>query len=259
MGSSKLSRDLSDERVVQETFAVGGMTCLSCVRHVENALGITPGVSSARVDFGRSVAAIEFDPRVASVDVLQQTVAGVGYSLTPINEAIGTDQANLSETEIVFSARPYLIGLLAAMGLIAFYLGIITLAQGWAHALQQLGEDRLFVGAIALGFGAQVGLFIRLRQIHARASAGGMAASTGTSTTAMLACCAHHLTEILPVLGLSGAAVFLNAYKAELLWVGILMNLAGASYLLWKIQRAKRMACQIPQSLVTHAVINGKT
>jgi hypothetical protein len=59
----------------------------------------------------------------------------------------------------------------------------------------------------------------------------------------MLACCAHHLADILPIVGLSGAAIFLNAYKTPLLWLGILMNLAGVAYLIYKIRQQRRMAC----------------
>ena len=87
------------------------------------------------------------------------------------------------------------------------------------------------------GFGTQVGLYTYLRGMHLRAKAGGVAASTGTSTVAMLACCAHHLTEVFAVFGLSGAAIFLNAYKTPLLWLGIAMNLFGIVYLLWKIRQ----------------------
>lgn len=133
--------------------------------------------------------------------------------------------------------RPIIFGLLAALGLLTFYLGTITLAQGWVHAIEQLTVDRLFVGAIMAGFGTQVGLYTYLRGMHLHATAGGVAASTGTSTVAMLACCAHHLTEVFAVLGLSGAAIFLNAYKTPLLWLGIVMNLFGIIYLLWKIRQ----------------------
>lgn len=136
--------------------------------------------------------------------------------------------------------RPVLFGLLAALGLLAFYLGTITLAQGWEHAVEQLGIDSLFVGAIMTGFGTQVGLYTYLRGMHLHGSVGGVAASTGTSTVAMLACCAHHLTEVFAVLGLSGAAIFLNAYKTPLLWLGIVMNLFGIAYLLWKIRQQSR-------------------
>jgi hypothetical protein len=135
---------------------------------------------------------------------------------------------------------PIIFGLLAALGLLAFYLGTITLAQGWDHAVEQLGIDRLFVGAIMAGFGTQVGLYTYLRDMHLHAASGGVAASTGTSTVAMLACCAHHLTDVFAVLGLSGAAIFLNVYKTPLLWLGIVMNLLGIAYLLWKIRQQRR-------------------
>lgn len=133
--------------------------------------------------------------------------------------------------------RPAALGATAAFGLIVVYLGIITLAQGWAHAIRQLVEDRWFVGALVAGFGTQIGLFAYLRGLHAQTAVGGVAASTGTSTTAMLACCAHHLSDLLPLIGLSGAAIFLNAYKAPLLWIGIVMNLAGVIYLLRQVRQ----------------------
>ncbi|HET9224725.1 MAG TPA: hypothetical protein VFO07_19590 [Roseiflexaceae bacterium] len=139
--------------------------------------------------------------------------------------------------------RPLAFGLLAVLGLLAFYLGIITLAQGWGHALGQLADDRWFIGAIALGFGTQVGLFTYLRGLHAHAAAGGVAASTGTSTAAMLACCAHHLADILPIVGVAGAAAFLNAYKIPMLWLGIVMNLIGILYLLRRIAQHRDMMC----------------
>lgn len=153
-------------------------------------------------------------------------------------DALKTDAA-ATEGRIQYRewVRPIIFGLLAALGLLAFYLGTITLAQGWEHAVEQLSIDRLFVGAIMAGFGTQVGFYTYLRGMHLRATAGGVAASTGTSTVAMLACCAHHLTDVFAVLGLSGAAIFLNAYKTPLLWLGIVMNLFGIAYLLWKIRQ----------------------
>jgi hypothetical protein len=120
-------------------------------------------------------------------------------------------------------------------------LGVITLAQDWSHALQQLADDRWFVAAITAGFGTQIGLFAYLRGLHVYAAAGGVAASTGTSTAAMLACCAHHLTDVLPILGLSSAAIFLDLYKTPLLWLGIGMNLVGIAYMLRKIREQRGM------------------
>jgi hypothetical protein len=55
--------------------------------------------------------------------------------------------------------RPLTAGALVTFGLLIFYLGMITLAQGWAHAGAQLLDDRNFIAAIVLGFGTQVGLY----------------------------------------------------------------------------------------------------
>jgi hypothetical protein len=66
------------------------------------------------------------------------------------------------------------------------------------------------------------------------------AASGGTSTAAMIACCAHHVTDVLPLLGLSGAAVFLAQYKVPFMVVGIVSNAAGIGVMLRLIHRAQR-------------------
>ncbi len=142
--------------------------------------------------------------------------------------------------------RPLAAGAVAVLGLLVFYLGIITLAQGWAHASAQLVDDRTFIAAIVVGFGTQVGLYTYLRGLHARTAVGGVAASTRTSAAAMLACCAHHLADVLPIVGVAGAAVFLNTYKTLLLWLSIAMNLAVVAYLLWKIQQQHQMVCHTP-------------
>jgi YHS domain-containing protein len=163
--------------------------------------------------------------------------------IAALSASAGQAQASTISTAEWALLRPIAFGLLAVLGLLAFYLGIITLAQGWSHALEQLADDRWFVGAIALGLGTQVGLYTYLRGLHAHAAAGGVAASTGTSTAAMLACCAHHLTDILPIVGVAGAAVFLNAYKIPMLWLGIVMNLIGIVYLLRKIEQQRDMTC----------------
>ncbi|MBN9392342.1 MAG: hypothetical protein J0I20_30170 [Chloroflexi bacterium] len=169
-------------------------------------------------------------------------------------QALSTDEVRASgDRKSARSGRsnkqflwPFLGAVAGSLGLVVFYLGLISLAQGWQHAFEQLGQDLLFISPIVMGFGLQIGLFIYLRQMHARARVAGVAASTGTSAAAMLACCAHHLADILPVIGLSGAALFLNEFKTPLLWLGLGMNLAGVLYLANKIRQQRRMACHSP-------------
>ena len=66
----------------------------------------------------------------------------------------------------------------------------------------------------------------------AGSAAGVTVAGTGTSTVAMVACCAHHLTDALPVLGLSGAAIFLNDFRIPLMAVGLGVNAVGVLVML---------------------------
>lgn len=134
-----------------------------------------------------------------------------------------------------------LIGSLAALGLLSFYVGIVTLAEGWYHARELLWEDRFFLGPISVGFGTQIGLYFRLRWLTQR-GAGGQASvlaasGTGASGLSMVACCLHHASDVLPLVGLSGAAFFLAQYRLPFMALAIAMNLAGIIYMLRRIRR----------------------
>ena len=133
-------------------------------------------------------------------------------------------------------ALPVGAGTVAGLLLIGLYVGFVTWAQGLGHARELLWNDRYFVAAIAGGFGVQIGLFVHVRRLVARraagSAAGATAAGTGTSTVAMVACCAHHVADALPVLGLSGAAIFLNDYRIPLMASGLAVNALGVAFML---------------------------
>ena len=139
-------------------------------------------------------------------------------------------------------------GVAGSAALLGLYLGIIGLSQGVEHAFAQLATDALFVGLIAAGFGTQVALFVELRTLDRRHRAGAAitAAGTGTSAAAMLACCAHHVVDLLPIVGLSAAAVFLDAYKTPLFGLGIGMNALGIVVIGRQLLRARR-ACAVAE------------
>ncbi|MGZ9221507.1 MAG: hypothetical protein ACXW4Q_05320, partial [Anaerolineales bacterium] len=98
--------------------------------------------------------------------------------------------------------------LLGSAFIASFYIGILTWAQGWDYASSQLVRDRWYVIPIIVGFGVQAALYTILRfrlfiPIPSTGHAGSMmGASGGTSATAMVACCIHHVTDVLPILGL---------------------------------------------------------
>jgi hypothetical protein len=141
---------------------------------------------------------------------------------------------------------PAAAGAVAGLLLVGLYLGLVTWAQGLGHARELLWNDRYFVAGIAAGFGIQVGLFIHVRRLVAKAAAGSAAgitaAGTGTSTVAMVACCAHHVADALPVLGLSGAAIFLNDYRIPLMASGLAVNALGVAFMLRLVVMHRRRA-----------------
>ncbi|MDP3879021.1 MAG: hypothetical protein Q8Q07_01780 [Dehalococcoidales bacterium] len=135
--------------------------------------------------------------------------------------------------------RHFLVGISGAVLLILVYLGLIALAQDWTHALQQTASLWYWVVALSGGFGVQAGLFSFIRQsIRERkaAATGSVAASGGVSAGSMAACCAHHLSDVLPLMGLSGAAIFLVRYQLFFIVAGVLSNIIGITIMLETIQ-----------------------
>ena len=64
----------------QITLRVDGMTCASCVHHVENALKEVPGVSQAQVNLATETAMVDYDPEEATAQDLMEAVDDAGYS-----------------------------------------------------------------------------------------------------------------------------------------------------------------------------------
>jgi hypothetical protein len=128
----------------------------------------------------------------------------------------------------------------------SFYIGILTWAQGWEYGSSQFIRDRWYVIPIILGFGVQAALYSILQfrlfiPVTSTAHAGSMiGASGGTSATAMVACCIHHVTDVLPILGLSAAASFLTRYQRPFMLVGLVMNLIGIGVMLFVLYRERQ-------------------
>jgi ABC-type nickel/cobalt efflux system permease component RcnA len=53
----------------------------------------------------------------------------------------------------------------------------------------------------------------------------------------MLACCAHHLADVLPFLGLTAAAVFLNEYRGWFMAAGLALTVAGIGFMIYTIRK----------------------
>jgi len=141
-------------------------------------------------------------------------------------------------------------GLAGAVFLTALYFGIVSWAESPEHALDLFWQERWIVIPIILGFGIQMGLYIILKKrlFVPLASAGPSGALTGmggtTSTAAMVACCAHHVTDVLPIVGLTAAATFLARYQTLFMLVGLGTTLMGIGIMLFILFRERRKLSQ---------------
>ena len=113
------------------------------------------------------------------------------------------------------------------------YFGILIWAQGVDAVSGIFLPNRWYVIPIWITFGIQAALYSILRfrlfvPISSTKHTGTvMGTRGGTSVTAMVACCIHHVTDVLPVLGLSAAATFLTRYQRPFMLVGLGMNTVG--------------------------------
>lgn len=60
---------------------ITGMTCVSCVEHVTQALKEVPGVTSAQVNLASEQAAVEYDPTRTSTREMEKAVQEIGYGV----------------------------------------------------------------------------------------------------------------------------------------------------------------------------------
>jgi len=143
--------------------------------------------------------------------------------------------------------RPAAFGLIGSVLLLAVYFAVLTLLSGWTFAATQFAEFWPFVVALAAGFGAQIGLYVRLRSVarHDDGQGAVVAVSGGTSAAAMLSCCTHYLANIIPVLGATGALALVAQYQTEFFWLGLLFNAAGVVYVGRKLWQASRHMAQM--------------
>lgn len=143
--------------------------------------------------------------------------------------------------------RPALYGMVALALLLGVYALVLVLVSGGEFLRVQLTQFWYFVLALAVGFGVQVSLYTRLRQVASHDSGSGkiVAVSGGTSTAAMISCCAHYAANVLPVLGATGLVALVAQYQTELFWVGIAFSLAGIVYVGRKLAAVTRHMAQM--------------
>jgi P-type Cu+ transporter len=142
------------------TLDIGGMTCASCVRHVEKALSRIDGVDSAEVNLATEAATVSFDPQTAGLSELTAAVAAAGYTATP--RRADPDPAPRDDQDAAGAAhdaqlrdlkRKWQVTLTAGLGLMALmYLPLNLDTMDWLM-------PAIFVVATVLQFWAGRGFY----------------------------------------------------------------------------------------------------
>ena len=137
-----------DDGGVRVDLAITGMTCASCVAHVEKALKGVPGVRSASVNLATERATVEYAPAETSVMALVGAVDDVGYGARELESAGPADrereerQREIRDLRVKFTFSLALGGLIMALMFLplpidheAMFLPMLLLAtpvQFWA-------------------------------------------------------------------------------------------------------------------------------
>ena len=136
--------------------------------------------------------------------------------------------------------RSVAAGVLGVALLGGFYAGVVGAAGGVDHLRSQARSDWYWLALILAGFGTQIALFVELRRRH-RANRGTAAAAgsgAGASAVGMVACCAHHVADIAPILGASGAATFFTDARVPIMAAGVAVNALGVVIAVRRLRRA---------------------
>src|SRR3989344_1380010 len=111
--------------------------------------------------------------------------------------------------------KTVIFGVIGGLILLSFYFIILTLLNSFSHALNEFIRLWYLMLPLVIGFSIQLSLFFYLKEFRLKNTAmnSSMATTSGISTTSMIACCVHHVADVLPFLGLTAIALFLDKYQ----------------------------------------------
>ncbi len=156
----------------------------------------------------------------------------------------------MSEDMKNLSKNPFVFGASAGILVVLFNISIASLAEGsFEQGYQVFLSNGIFIYLIPLAVSVQMGLFRYHRNITTGNIAGsekmGIAGSA-TSSLTMVACCLHHVSDILPSIGLIlAASSFLIQYKNAIIIIGLLANVAGSIYIARAITKDRSVIAKV--------------
>src|SRR5690554_4157523 len=142
-----------------ETLRIEGMTCASCVGHVEKALLALDGVVEASVNLATERATVNFVPRRIDLDAITAAVRGAGYEATTLADDSSRGEVEEAARESELGTLRRRLGVAALLTTPLLLLEMVPMMiPGAHHWLQSIIATQtlwylFFVLATAVQFG----------------------------------------------------------------------------------------------------------
>jgi Cu+-exporting ATPase len=131
----------------QITLAVEGMTCASCVAHVQKAAMAVPGVESCQVNLATGTADVTLDPASATPQAVADAIADIGYPAHTERAASNHEHSQHNHAQLWF--RRAVAGLILWFPLELTHW-IMRLAMGHEHQSALMLWASLITSTIAI-------------------------------------------------------------------------------------------------------------
>jgi len=117
---------------IKQTFPVTGMTCASCVLHVEKALKAEPGVEAVSVNLATNTAQVSWQQGRTDSQHLKQAVRNAGYDLLVTDEGDAVAEAEKIQAERLRGLKRKLIASLV-LSIPLVVIGMFLMHEPWAN------------------------------------------------------------------------------------------------------------------------------
>ena len=112
---------------------IGGMTCASCVAHVEEALAKTPGVLNVNVNLATEKASVEYIPTLTGLPDFRRAVADVGYEVLPTAEEKAEEELSREVRKMQDARRRMILAWVFTVPVILWMLPEMLFGLAWPN------------------------------------------------------------------------------------------------------------------------------
>jgi Cu+-exporting ATPase len=117
----------------KQALPIGGMTCASCVVHVEKALADVPGVLNANVNLATEKAVVEYLPTTTGLPDLRRAVAEAGYEVLPTAEEKAEEELSREVRKMQDARRKMLLAWAFTAPIILWMLPEMLAGLAWPN------------------------------------------------------------------------------------------------------------------------------